>query len=171
MKWVVQGVSGSHEVEVERTTGGFLVTIGDVTREVDFIPFDDAVASLRYCEDGRSFHVIAQQNGSRSVRMAVGEREFDWTVLTPIEAVEAEAGGAGGGVARIEAPIPGKVVAVRVDVGDEVAAGQPVVVLEAMKMENELAAEGPGRVSAVHVEPGQTVDSGTLLVEFEPLGE
>jgi biotin carboxyl carrier protein len=72
-----------------------------------------------------------------------------------------------GGPSRLTAPIPGKVVAVKVSPGDEVSPGQPLVVLEAMKMENELAAEQPGRVVAVHVCDGATVDGGELLVELE----
>lgn len=171
MKWVMRGASGLYEVEVERTAEGFLVSIDGARHEVDYRPVNDGAASLRYVEDGRSFHVVTQPDGRRAVRVAVGEREFDWAVLTPIEAVEAEAAASKGGPTRIEAPIPGKVVAVAVAEGDEVASGQAVVVLEAMKMENELAAEGPGIVSAVHVEPGQTVDTGAVLVEIEAPAE
>jgi glutaconyl-CoA/methylmalonyl-CoA decarboxylase subunit gamma len=67
---------------------------------------------------------------------------------------------------RIHAPIAGKVVKVLVATGDTVAAGQPVLVLEAMKMENELAAERGGTVGAVHKVAGQSVDTGELLVEL-----
>ena len=67
---------------------------------------------------------------------------------------------------RIHAPIAGKVVKALVAVGDTVAAGQPVIVLEAMKMENELAAERGGTVHAVHKTAGQSVDTGELLVEL-----
>ena len=66
----------------------------------------------------------------------------------------------------IRAPIAGKVVKVVVAVGDQVAAGAPVIVLEAMKMENELAAERGGTVSAIHKAAGQAVDTGDLLVEI-----
>jgi biotin carboxyl carrier protein len=66
----------------------------------------------------------------------------------------------------LRAPIAGKVVKVLVAVGDQVAAGAPVIVLEAMKMENELAAERGGTVSAVHKAAGQAVDTGDLLVEL-----
>ncbi len=66
----------------------------------------------------------------------------------------------------IRAPIAGKVVKVLVAVGDQVAAGAAVIVLEAMKMENELAAERGGTVSAVHKAAGQAVDTGDLLVEI-----
>jgi biotin carboxyl carrier protein len=58
-------------------------------------------------------------------------------------------------------------VAVKVAPGDEVSPGQSLIVLEAMKMENELSAEQAGKVAAVHVTDGATVESGELLVELE----
>ena len=67
---------------------------------------------------------------------------------------------------QIRAPIAGKVVKVVVAVGDQVAPGAAVIVLEAMKMENELAAERGGTVSAIHKAAGQAVDTGDLLVEI-----
>jgi pyruvate carboxylase subunit B len=69
----------------------------------------------------------------------------------------------------VVAPMPGLVVKVDVAVGDEVDAGQGVVIVEAMKMENELAAEAPGRVIAVPAVAGQAVEKGQVLVELEPL--
>jgi biotin carboxyl carrier protein len=66
----------------------------------------------------------------------------------------------------LRAPIAGKVVKVLVAVGDHVAPGTAVIVLEAMKMENELAAERGGTVSAIHKAAGQAVDTGDLLVEI-----
>lgn len=69
----------------------------------------------------------------------------------------------------VVAPMPGLVVKVDVEVGDEVEAGQGVVIVEAMKMENELAAEAPGRVVAVNASAGEAVDKGQVLVELEAL--
>jgi biotin carboxyl carrier protein len=66
----------------------------------------------------------------------------------------------------IRAPIAGKVVKVLVAPGDSVAAGAAIIVLEAMKMENELVSERGGTVSAVHKQAGQAVDTGDLLVEI-----
>ena len=60
--------------------------------------------------------------------------------------------------------MPGKVVKVLVAEGDEVAAGVPVVVVEAMKMENELASTRAGVVQKVHVKPGDAVEGGARLV-------
>ena len=97
----------------------------------------------------------------------MGVRDFDLETLTPVEAIEAIAAAASAGPSRLTAPIPGKVVKVHVAVGDEVEAGQPLVVLEAMKMENELTAEQSGKVTALHVEAGQTVATGDPLADLE----
>lgn len=66
----------------------------------------------------------------------------------------------------VRAPIAGKVVKVLVAPGDSIAAGAPIIVLEAMKMENELVSERGGTVSAVHKQAGQAVDTGDVLVEI-----
>ena len=71
------------------------------------------------------------------------------------------------GPAPLKAPMPGLVVRVNVAVGDAVAAGQGLVVIEAMKMENELRCVAAGRVKAVHAVVGAPVEKGALLVEIE----
>lgn len=75
----------------------------------------------------------------------------------------------GGGAASenlVRAPMPGRIVKVLVSKGDAVLPGQPLLVMEAMKMENEIKAKGPGTVGDVHVIAGATVDGGAKLVTF-----
>jgi biotin carboxyl carrier protein len=64
----------------------------------------------------------------------------------------------------LRSPMPGRVVKVLVSVGDEVTAGQPLLVVEAMKMENELKAKATGKVAEIHVTTGQTVEGNAKLV-------
>jgi biotin carboxyl carrier protein len=71
------------------------------------------------------------------------------------------------GEQRIVAPMPGKVLRVLVTAGQEVAARQPLVVVEAMKMENELASPKAGRIREVAVSEGASVEAGRLLVVVE----
>jgi acetyl/propionyl-CoA carboxylase alpha subunit len=71
------------------------------------------------------------------------------------------------GPAPIVAPMPGLIVRVNVAVGDTVEAGQGVVVMEAMKMENELRATAAGKVRSVEIAPGTAVEKGALLVSLE----
>lgn len=83
------------------------------------------------------------------------------------------AGAAAGsaGSATVKAPMPGLFVKRLVEVGAVVEAGQGLVVLEAMKMENELRAPLAGRVLAIHGEPGQAIEKGRPLVDLGPVGE
>jgi biotin carboxyl carrier protein len=79
----------------------------------------------------------------------------------------AEAGALGHGEVTITAPMPGRVVRVLVEPGQEVAARQGIVVVEAMKMENELRTPRPGRVRDIAVAPGTSVEAGRILAIIE----
>ena len=79
----------------------------------------------------------------------------------------ADAGGAAHGEQKVSAPMPGRVVRVLVAPGDTVEARQPVVVVEAMKMENELRSPKAGRVKDVAVSPGTSVEAGRVLVVID----
>ena len=79
------------------------------------------------------------------------------------------AGNAASGGAVIKAPMPGLVVRIPVSPGDQVAAGAGLLVLEAMKMENELKAHAAGVVTAVRVTAGQAVEKGQILIELGPV--
>lgn len=99
--------------------------------------------------DGYRFEVEALDERTRSIRD-----------LSAANAAPA-------GPAPVLAPMPGLIVRVNVSVGDVVEAGQGVIVMEAMKMENELRATSSGRVRSVEVGPGTAVEKGTLLVALE----
>lgn len=105
-------------------------------------------------------HWSVSFHGDRHEVVVVDERTRYIRSLTAAAGVRV-----GGGVLR--APMPGLVVRVQVEPGQSVVAGTGVVVLEAMKMENELRASGPATVKAVLVKPGQAVDKGAPLIEFD----
>ncbi|MHB8604015.1 MAG: biotin/lipoyl-containing protein [Thermoplasmatota archaeon] len=69
--------------------------------------------------------------------------------------------------ARVKPPMPGKIVSVKVKEGEAVEAGRILIVLEAMKMQNELPAPVSGTVKAIHVKPGQAVEAKDILIELE----
>ena len=123
-------------------------------------------------QDGQSYDIRFYQNGSKVSAFLNGE-VLHFQLEDALEAARnARMGGgaAGAGIvgpAKIDAIMPGKIVAVKVKVGDEVVEGQGVIVLEAMKMENELASPKAGKVTEVHVVEGQSVDSGAILVVIE----
>ena len=80
----------------------------------------------------------------------------------------AQASGTRGSGEAIAAPMPGRVVKILVAPGDDVQADQPVAIVEAMKMENEIRTVRAGRVAKIGAVAGDTVDGGALLVELEP---
>ncbi len=117
----------------------------------------------------------------RQTTVEVNGRRFDVKLWVPETAGVAAApakkkaarsassagGGAGGGSGQVSVPMQGTIVKVLVEVGQSVEAGQSVVVLEAMKMENQIEADKTGTVKAVNVKPGDTVGAGDVVVVIE----
>ena len=118
----------------------------------------------------------------RQTTVEVNGRRFDVKLWVPESAgvaaagpakkkaarsASASGGGAGGGSGQIAVPMQGTIVKVLVEVGQAVEAGQSVVVLEAMKMENQIEADKSGTVKAVNVKPGDTVGAGDVVVVIE----
>lgn len=118
------------------------------------------------CRVGAEAGAGADARGS--LRVSVGAREYGVTLADPKRLRGAgAAGGEQGGRAQIKAPMPGKVVRVLVEVGQAVEAGQPAVVVEAMKMQNELKSPKSGTVVELRAEPGSTVNAGDVLAVIE----
>ncbi|MFU8858975.1 MAG: biotin/lipoyl-containing protein [Cyclonatronaceae bacterium] len=78
--------------------------------------------------------------------------------------------GTPGGEGKLNAPMPGKILRILVSNGDTVSLGDPVIILEAMKMENELKSPVDGTVINIHVSEGQSVEKNILLLEIETIG-
>jgi biotin carboxyl carrier protein len=149
-------------VEVEESPVGRLAVQVD-GRAVDVDARLDASGSGSLLLDGTS-HVV-DQHGETDV-VVDGEA---FTVQIEGDTARRRGGSpdgrqGGGGGQRLVAPMPGKVAAVLVAVGQSVERGAGLVVLEAMKMENEFRAMGSGVVTEIHVSPGQAVNAGDLLI-------
>ncbi len=97
----------------------------------------------------------------------VGNRPFDYQVDDPRQWKRAGDAAGAEGRAAIVAPMPGKIVRVLVTVGDEVEAGQGIIVVEAMKMQNEMKAPRAGRVSTIQAKENDNVVAGTVLAVIE----
>jgi biotin carboxyl carrier protein len=153
-------------VEGPTEEGTFHVTIDGTVRIVDGRAIRPGTWSLVI--DGRSF-VVDLDERRNGVHASVGASEVTLQVEDALHRRLSQAAGSRASAQRgesLRAPIAGKVVKVLVAVGDQVAPGTPVIVLEAMKMENELVAERGGTVSGIHKSAGQAVDTGDLLVEL-----
>lgn len=150
-------------VAVQRTAADrFTVAVDGQSRAVEAALADSS--TLRLVVDGVSHTAHVARIGD-TYHVAIGGAVY---VLAP------EVAGAAAGdqpttlaVPQILAPMPGKVLQVLVEVGQQVAAGDGLLILEAMKMEHRMVAEAPATVRAVHVVAGQMVDAGAVLVELE----
>jgi biotin carboxyl carrier protein len=117
--------------------------------------------------NGHSREMVIERKGDRVFVWLDGER-IETIVRDEVSrAIAAVMKPPAAGPSVVEAPMPGIVVSVPVKVGDVVAPGQPVVVVEAMKMQNELVAELAGVVESIEVKAGQTVDRGAILVRLK----
>ncbi len=165
MKYVVEVHGTRHEVEV----GPDGVTYEGETVAASLT--DVAESPVRQVTIGDAVHrVMARRGATRGqYSLLLGGHRYDIEALDErmrtIRDLTAAAGGATG-PAPLVAPMPGMIVRVAVAVGDVVQAGQGLIAMEAMKMENELRAAGPGTVTAVRVVPGTAVQKGAILVEL-----
>lgn len=134
-------------VEVEGTPVQ-LLAIGDEVHRV-LVRRRPGRGSYELWLDGFRFDVEALDERSRAIRELARDRE------------------GASGPAPLLAPMPGMIVRVHVSEGDQVQPGQGLVVMEAMKMENELRATAAARVRRIAVAPGTAVEKGALLLELE----
>jgi biotin carboxyl carrier protein len=166
----------------------YIVTLDDQTYKIDVQELEEdhlyriSIDGVERVIDGRqlSSHMYSLLIDRRSFTTDVTAKDDQYTVacdgnsirLTLLDERRALRPGEGGdqtreGDKKIRAVMPGKVINVLVAVGDEVNKGHGLLVIEAMKMENEIRATASGTVKAVHVIPGQPIESGEMLVELE----
>ncbi len=113
--------------------------------------------------DGRQYRCVLDGNG-----VVIGGRRFAFEVADPRSLQGRRGAGAGtDGPRSVKAPMPGRMVRVLVEVGDEVEEGQALLVIEAMKMQNELKSPKTGRVARIAVGVGDAVGSGDVLIVVE----
>ncbi len=151
--------------EVGATTSSEItVRVGD--RRVGVEVFEQG-GRTTYVVDGKVVDLVNDVTGGERVVITRGVRTAV-RVETERERMEAKAGAGSNGSAEklVKAPMPGRVIKILVEPGQEVSAGQSLLVVEAMKMENEVKAKGPGVVQTVHVALGATVEANAKLVTF-----
>jgi len=156
-----------HELEVEEHDDGFRVRLGDTWHPLALERIGDT-ARFSVLLDKRPIDMFAEEN-PHGYHIVIGPRMFAVTVPGPIRGrraggPESMAATTATGEWVLTSPMSGVIQEVLVKADDEVEAGQTVVVIEAMKMQNDLHARRAGTVKAVYVTVGQRVDQGTPLL-------
>jgi biotin carboxyl carrier protein len=165
-RYIVHKDSETHRVVVEPRPGGYRVLLDDVPIEVDAARIRGTLQSLLI--DGRSYEV-ATMPSREGIDVYVSGDVFHVRVVDELWArAEGQGHEAATGREEIVSPMPGAVVGIRVAMGEEIAPGQSVAVVEAMKMQNDVASVHSGRVIEIRVKPGDVVDQGAVLVVLGP---
>ena len=161
----------------------FTAVVGDATRAVEVV----ALGEGRYqvSVDGTVSTVDGRRTGAAGFSLLIDHALTDVSVVMRGDTYLVDVGGRvhrvqlldarrartaaapGAGEREVRAAMPGKIVAVLVEVGATVTRGQGLLVIEAMKMENEVTAPRDGTVQEIRVQPGQTVEAGELLAVIE----
>lgn len=164
----------------------YLVSLGDVAREVEVVKEGDCLLArmeagrhhlrlealgppghFRLLVDNRAYEVLAERHNG-GFNLLIGARLYAVTLETEKARRRSYARGfplsAGGANGTVVSPMMGAVVKVIVQPGQQVEVGDVLLIIEAMKMHNEIRAQQTGTVEAVYVQPGQRVPQGTTLL-------
>lgn len=177
MDLIVRHGEREEKVRVHRNGTVYEITVGERTYQVDAATARAGLRSLRI-DSGQ--HEVAVRHRPHPSREGTRRGDETYWVSTPSAAgpvsvtdplthlaSQTRAGKGGRRSAKVTAYMPGRVVAILAQEGEAVTAGQGIVVLEAMKMQNEIRAEQDGILTKVHVQPGQAVEGGDPLFELE----
>jgi biotin carboxyl carrier protein len=166
MKLTLEINGRSEEIEIQQGAPECRFQVGtDAVREALVEISEPGVYAVLL--DGRSYDVYVEPAPGGGLAVDLNGHHFEIAVRDPRAWSRNAAGHSGSAVQSILSPMPGKVVRVLVAAGDEVVMGQAIVVVEAMKMQNELKANRAGKVLALPAKEGATVAAGELLATIE----
>lgn len=155
------------DVELHHLDGATTLVWEGQSHPIDILEMEPGCYSILM--DGRSVEVRLDLGKSpdaeaHAYRAMLYDGAYEFALVDPRRALLSGKGAAGGSGGVVASPMPGKIVKLLVNVGDSVQEGQTLLVMEAMKMQNELKTSTAGVVKTVHVQEGATVETGAALV-------
>ncbi|HEY8561315.1 MAG TPA: biotin/lipoyl-containing protein [Pyrinomonadaceae bacterium] len=151
-----------HEIEITRTGDTVFARVGEREYELEASEVEPNVYLFKY--DNRVFELYVAPNGI----VNLGNHQLEIAVVDPKRLRGSKAsGGAADGIAEIKTAMPGKLVRVLVSEGAEIKQGEGVLVVEAMKMQNEMKSPKDGVVKEIRFAEGATVNAGDVLAVIE----
>ncbi len=155
----------SVQVAVEQVAEQILLTDDEGTHAVEIHPSRQSIRSATIDNRQVEFGVVKRDG---VYQILIDGIDYEVQVVDArfekLLALGGESSG-GGGAAQVKAPIPGLVVRVLVESGEQVSRDQPLLILDAMKLENEILSPSDGTVASISVKPGQAVEKGEPLIE------
>jgi biotin carboxyl carrier protein len=163
MKYVTMLNGEQYEVEIDKNGN---ISVNGNPHDVDFMDLGSSLYSI--ISNNKSVELVIEDDGG-NVSVQMGGRLYEAQVLDERALLLAQRrGGLGSTSGEVTAPMPGLIVALQVNEGDTVTKGQTVVILESMKMQNELKASIDGVVTGVSTSAGKSVDKNDLLLTITP---
>ena len=155
-----------HQVELERAGQDYECKVDGEAYSLNAVMTAQDVLSIIH--DGRQYEAKREYSLMGDLHIIVGSERFAVEVRDP-RSLRSRRAAAGheAGPAKISAPMPGKIIRILAAEGEEVEAGQGLVVVEAMKMQNEIKASKKGKVTRIAVKEGAVVNAGDLLAIVE----
>lgn len=135
----------------------------------DLVSFGDGQYHIRFQQRSYPAEVIRIDRDTKTVELKVRGQRYSVKLRDDVDLLMEKMGmtaGSGSKVNSVKAPMPGLIIDLRVQAGDEVKPGDPLLILEAMKMENILKSPGAGTVKKVRIKKGDSVEKGQVLIEF-----
>ena len=168
MKLYAEIGSDKHDVEIKREDGKVFANVDG--REYELETSEPEPGVFLFKHEGRVFEAVVTRPGARgkATHVRIGSDEFEIRLTDPkrLRGTLRE-GEHADGIVEITTAMPGKVVRVLVEAGAEIAKGDGVLVVEAMKMQNELKSPKDGRIKEIRVTDGATVAAGDILATIE----
>lgn len=162
MKYVTIINNEQYEIEIDNDGG---ILLNGEPRDVDFLNLGGSLYSV--ITQNKSLEAVIEDE-ENIIEVMMDGRLYETQVLDERALLMAQRrGGLGGGSGEVHSPMPGLIVKVTVEEGQDVEQGTTVVILESMKMQNELKAPISGKIKAIIVAAGQTVNKNDLLIEIE----
>ena len=166
MKIIARNKQHQEEIKIIKREGSLLqVAIGDREYTLDIEKVEDGVYSVLH--DGISHNMEIIKSEKKHFYTVNTQYQSFSIEIAPASSLSSEKKSHGTKHEQITAPIPGKVISLKAIPGDRVLSGQTLVVLSAMKMENELKATIDGEISKIHVSEDDVVKENSVLVEIK----
>jgi biotin carboxyl carrier protein len=168
MKLIAETDNEKHALDVQRESARVSATIGSRSYQIE-VRKPEAGAYV-FIVSGRVFECRVDKSGATrgAYQVHVGGDTYNIALSDPKRLRDAKSSGADAdGRVPVVAPMPGKVVRVLVEQGAEVVAGDGLVIVEAMKMQNEMKSPKAGTVAEIHAQAGATVSAGEVLIVVE----
>lgn len=153
--------------EVEQSPEGWLINNQQLTW--DIVKISERHFHIIYQTKSYRAELIKADRATKTFSFKINGRIYPVALKDKFELMLEKMGmnaAASSKVNSVKAPMPGLIIDLKVNPGDEVKVGDPLLILEAMKMENILKSPGEGKVKSVKVEKGQSVEKGQILIEF-----